>query len=245
MAVSAFWRTTGAVSTDYRLRLVLRDESGQTWAQTEAPLVSADYGSSRWASGQILEGQYDLLVDPEAPSGAYALRGELLDGDRLVADVALASIQVQGRQREYEVPAVQYPADVTLGGTATLLGYDLDTTVTPGQPLAVRLYWRGEERDSSSYTVFVHLIDASDQIWGQVDSIPVQGQYPTSGWLPGEIVADDYAVPVAADAPAGTYRLEIGMYDAATGVRLPLYDTSGARLPNDRYLVEGLSIAAP
>jgi hypothetical protein len=105
---------------------------------------------------------------------------------------------------------------VSAGGTATLLGYDLATAeVAPGGRWGVRLYWRGEDKASVSYTVFVHLIDGENRIWGQLDSVPVQGQYPTTGWLPGEIVADDYALAVAAEAPAGAYRLEIGLYDAA------------------------------
>ena len=246
LTVGAYWRAAAKMAVDYGLRLTLRDGDGRIWAQMTAAPAGEAYPTSQWPAGQILEGQYDLPIDPETPTGSYALRGQLLDGDEVVAEAPLGSIQVEGRERVFAVPTVQYSVGVSAGGTATLLGYDLaDTALAPGGTLDVRLYWRGEDKASVSYTVFVHLIDGENRIWGQVDSVPVQGQYPTTGWLPEEIVADDYALAVAADAPAGAYRLEIGMYDAASGVRLPLYDADGARLADDRYLVEGLAIVGP
>jgi hypothetical protein len=40
--------------------------------------------------------------------------------------------------------------------------------------------------------------------------------------LPNEIVADAYRITIDADAPLGKYTLIVGMYDAATGARLPV-----------------------
>jgi len=34
------------------------------------------------------------------------------------------------------------------------------------------------------------------------------------------------------------YFIEVGMYDAATGQRLPIFDEDGARLPGDRILLD-------
>ncbi|MFQ6059241.1 MAG: hypothetical protein ACE5MB_10245, partial [Anaerolineae bacterium] len=59
---------------------------------------------------------------------------------------------------------------------------------------------------------------------------------PTTGWLPGEVITDEYAIPVDSDAPPGDYVLEIGMYDALTGERLPVV-VQGARVPGDRVLL--------
>jgi hypothetical protein len=47
------------------------------------------------------------------------------------------------------------------------------------------------------------------------------GAAPTTTWLPGEIIADAYSLPLPADLPAGEYRLIVGFYNPTTGERLP------------------------
>ena len=87
------------------------------------------------------------------------------------------------------------------------------------------------------YVVFVHLIDAQDRIWAQHDGAPAAGEAPTSSWVPGQVVSDSHALDLPIDLPAGSYRLAVGMYNPATGERLELYDTAGARQPDDRLLL--------
>ena len=89
----------------------------------------------------------------------------------------------------------------------------------------------------TSYTVFVHLLDAQSHTWGQRDNLPVEGTYPTTGWLPGEVVVDEYEIVVDEAAPAGEYEIEVGMYDLATMLRLPASDEQGNPLPGDRVLL--------
>jgi hypothetical protein len=86
------------------------------------------------------------------------------------------------------------------------------------------------ERD---YTVFTHLLGpynplTTGPLWGGHDSRPGGGTYPTTVWEAGEIVIDEYEIPIQADAPPGEYRLEVGMYHLATMERLPVLDDSGA-----------------
>jgi hypothetical protein len=50
----------------------------------------------------------------------------------------------------------------------------------------------------------------------------------------GEVITDEYEIAINSDAPPGDYQIEVGMYDAATGLRLPLFDEDGTRLPGDR-----------
>jgi hypothetical protein len=89
-----------------------------------------------------------------------------------------------------------------------------------------------------SYTVFTHLLDTQNQIWGQRDNIPVSGNYPTTGWWEGEMVVDEYEIPIRTDAPAGEYRIEIGMYDATTGQRLSVFTSQAQQLSENRILLE-------
>jgi hypothetical protein len=84
--------------------------------------------------------------------------------------------------------------------------------------------------------VFTHLLDGNEQIRGQMDSIPLRGEAPTTSWVSGEVIADGYDIVVEPSAPPGTYTIEIGMYDAGIGQRLPVRDVGGALL-GDRMLV--------
>ena len=73
---------------------------------------------------------------------------------------------------------------------------------------------------------------------GQQDRLPDRGRAPTSGWVKGQIVIDEYILPVDEDAPPGTYLIEVGMYDARNMVRLPVVDAQRGRLPEDRVLLD-------
>jgi len=134
---------------------------------------------------------------------------------------------------------IQYPQTANLNDEISFLGYDLDKTrLVPGEALHLRLYWRAERPVSQDWSIFTHLLDSQETVRGQMDKVPLDGLYPTSRWLPGEVVDDDFELVLAADAPPGEYRLEVGMYNWMTGERLPVFDTAGQRVPNDRILLE-------
>jgi hypothetical protein len=49
-------------------------------------------------------------------------------------------------------------------------------------------------------------------------------------WAAGELIPDRLLVPLAQDLPAGEYLLVVGMYDFATGARLPVPDNANAEI---------------
>jgi hypothetical protein len=55
--------------------------------------------------------------------------------------------------------------------------------------------------------------------------------------MDGEVLMDRYEIPIAANVPLGPYRIEIGMYNAATGERLSVRDASGASVAERRILL--------
>lgn len=111
----------------------------------------------------------------------------------------------------------------------------------PGDLVQVTLEWQGLRRMTEDYTVFVHLLGPDGRVHGQVDAWPVSGTQATSRWEPGQAIRDAYAVPVPADAPPGTYAVEIGLYLLASGERLPVLNEAG-EIIQDRVLLEGLVI---
>jgi hypothetical protein len=64
------------------------------------------------------------------------------------------------------------------------------------------------------------VLDEGNQIVGQRDAEPGGGVRLTTLWQPGEVVADNYGVPIHPATPPGQYRVEVGMYIPETGQRL-------------------------
>jgi len=124
------------------------------------------------------------------------------------------------RQPLPAVGDIGHKVAATLGERIVLLGWEAKQT--DENSLQVILYWQAKEVMEQSYTVFVHLLDTSDRIISQRDSIPLGGEWPTTAWPPGQIVADGYNLPLPAGLPPGEYRLAVGMYHPATGQRLPV-----------------------
>jgi len=80
----------------------------------------------------------------------------------------------------------------------------------------VTVYWEAEREPACDYSVGVHLLtdatpDGPEDIVAQADRChPVDGWYPTSGWEPGEVVRDNYVLPVPQGiVPVG---VRVGMY---------------------------------
>jgi hypothetical protein len=119
----------------------------------------------------------------------------------------------------------------------------LDTpAASPGGQVRVTLEWQGLRRMADDYTVFVHLLGPDGRVHGQVDAWPVSGTQATSRWEPGQPIHDPYTVAVPADAPAGPYQVEVGLYLLATGERLPVLNEAGEVI-DDRVLLPGLTIS--
>lgn len=156
--------------------------------------------------------------------------------------VEVGEVLVQGRTPDLHPPRPQHVVSVRVGEAIQLVGYDVSTTsMRPGETLHLTLYWRCTAAMETSYTVFTHLLDPSGRLRGQHDDIPHRGELPTTSWVAGEYIADRYELQLAADAPPGAYWLEVGMYDARTLVRLPLY-ADGARLQDDRVLLARIMV---
>jgi hypothetical protein len=97
-----------------------------------------------------------------------------------------------------------------------LRGYRLAGTAQPGADLALTLTWHALEPLPINWTVFVHLVDNSNQIVAESNSIPQGGAFPMPRWNEGDWVADQHTISLPADLSAGEYRLLVGLYRADT-----------------------------
>jgi 4-amino-4-deoxy-L-arabinose transferase-like glycosyltransferase len=220
LSIRLFWRAQQPLKADYQLRLRLPGAA----SDLIVPLGGATYPTHLWAPDYVITGWYDLHTDATAASGEYPITLNLLDpnGQPLLAmDLVLATIQIAQVQRLFTTPPMQHFMPIELEDGVTFLGYDLpDEEVTPGGSVRLTLYWQARSQPELDYTAFIHLLDEAGQLWGQVDRAPVNATRPTTGWLPGEVIQDEYKLPVSAKAVPGQYRIEIGMYDVTTMSRL-------------------------
>ncbi len=100
---------------------------------------------------------------------------------------------------------------------------------------AVIFQWQSVAPAAADYTVFIHLRAADGFVLGQADGPPVSGHYPTTVWIPGELVQDIHPLPM--EAWSHTHHLAIGLYNPGSGERLPAFGPEGQRLPNDELRV--------
>jgi 4-amino-4-deoxy-L-arabinose transferase-like glycosyltransferase len=119
------------------------------------------------------------------------------------------------------------------GAALTFLGYEqLPSSPIPGGSLTLLTYWRVEAPPSSPLKIFVHLLDKSGAPIAQHDGLGS----PPDGWAAGDLIVQKHTVSLPADLAPGPYALQVGLYDAATGDRLPV-------LTADRLLLYSLEVS--
>jgi hypothetical protein len=183
-----------------------------------APLTVALGDRVLWTGEVAVNGalaqRLTLRVLPDLAAGRF----ELTVSAAGLGEATLTAVEVLAVQRGFAVPETVARVKTVLldpvtGATIRLAGYELQ----PGSPTQLTLYWQSLTPEiGADYTVFVHVLDGSDQIVKQADSQPRGGERPTSLWLQSEVVADDYTF----DLPPGDYVLAVGLYHAETGERL-------------------------
>ena len=72
--------------------------------------------------------------------------------------------------------------------------------------------------------------------YAQDDSEPRAGAYPTQWWQAGEVVVDEHTI-VLPEGPPPPLDLYVGVYDRASGARLPVADAQGNPMVNDEVII--------
>ncbi|MBN1679911.1 MAG: glycosyltransferase family 39 protein [Anaerolineae bacterium] len=130
---------------------------------------------------------------------------------------------------------IDSPANVTIGDIVRLAGFTLQGPDSTSEAITVMLYWVPLAQSENELKVFVHLIGpphpaTGSPVWSQDDHPPRYGFPGTTGWTPGEQLRDPYNLVPENGLPPGDYHLEAGLYDPASGERLPVLDADGSIL---------------
>ncbi len=128
-------------------------------------------------------------------------------------------------------PVGRAPLAIYGDNEIALLSVETEGTPGPGRRVVLEAHWQALRPLADDYTVFVHVVGANEQRYAQHDGMPLDGQLPTTRWLPGAILTDRYEVVLSPDAPSGSdYRYWLGWYLGQTGERLAVGE-------DDKYVV--------
>jgi hypothetical protein len=245
--LSLFWKAQRTGPTATRLHASLVANSGSVVAEADVPLATAAFPTASWQAGDVLREMYRIPVPAALPPSSYQLRVQALaDGQSPTlgaTGVSLGTVKVTASVAAAPIAPPQFPLAYTLGSSIALDGYDLETTrVAPGGKVRLALHWSDVGSVDSDYTVFVHLLNANEKVVAQRDQQPTAGRRPTTSWMAGEQIVDSYVLDVPVGTPPGTFVVEIGMYNATNGARLPI---ARDRQPaGDRIIVTQIVVAA-
>ncbi len=242
LKVVTYWQAKRAPEHTYTVWGQLGPhDATQRVADTDRWLGGTLYPSQVWRAGDVVQHTLQFQLPNWTPAPAlYWVRMGLLDAQG--ARVALATednIVVLGpwRVRAADEPsAPAQPTDFYLGSTyenteVRLAGVTYDSVLD--ETLHVTLTWKARAPLPTDYVAFVHLLDTAGKMVAQHDGPPARGAYPTSWWLPGDVILDQHTLSLSSGLDTQSWRLHVGLYDPVTLQRLPAYNAAGARLPDD------------
>jgi hypothetical protein len=120
--------------------------------------------------------------------------------------------------------------NATFAGKLQLTGLSLDRT---DEGLEVKYRWRCLKPVDRDYWCFTHIVDAQGRIAGYLDHQILAGGPPTSNWNEGDAAVERLLFRLPANQGATTYHLRLGVFDRATGERLPISASTFPLTDND------------
>jgi hypothetical protein len=100
-----------------------------------------------------------------------------------------------------------------------LLGLDIDAEGV------LTLYWQTDEQVPADFTLFLHIFGADGAQVAAADGPPLNSDWPTSAWVPGQPFADVRRISL----PPGRYSVHLGFYDPASGARISAFRHDGTQ----------------
>lgn len=147
----------------------------------------------------------------------------------------------------YRLWGMEHGAQAQFGDSIRLLGYDQDRdAAAPGEAVTFRFYWQAAATPTDDYSLFIHLLaEDSDAPLAQADGAPARPERLTLSWNePSEtLISQPFALTVPPDAPPGSYRVMIGLYNYVTGQRLPVTDLTSGDSSGDALLLTRLEVS--
>jgi len=223
------WRPSEAqrVTLGTSLRLVGTDS--QTWAQVDEQPLGPLFDSARWPVGLAQRQALALQVPAGTPPGEYeavlvayaAASGQPLEPTPVNGAAVEPPGMILGRvsvERPLPAPEAR-PAVAKFGPLALIEARTPVTTLSPGDAIPVELLWQARSAPGEPLVVVIQLLDPAGNVAAGLEEQPLNGRYGAQSWEAGELVRDRHTLGAPPHLRAGAYRLVVGVYRAADGVR--------------------------
>jgi hypothetical protein len=122
-------------------------------------------------------------------------------------------------------PHPQHKLDVDMDDKLQVLGYDttdengrLVNVVSPGRAYRMRTYYRVLAPVTTEWEAFIHIDGYRRRHNG--DHKPLDGKYPFSLWLPGDLIVDDYEFKLEPNFSPGNYTVYFGLFVGDTRMKV-------------------------
>jgi 4-amino-4-deoxy-L-arabinose transferase-like glycosyltransferase len=195
-----------------------------------------NYPATLWPDGGIIADRIAVRSFFDSAAPVEARLTVRLSEDAPRQDVATVKLMPDRWPERLEPIA-------TMGDVIELASADLpDDAATPGGSIPVRLQWQVIAPPGPAlFHVFVHVGDPTQQPLAQYDGPIMAGpfgpsEYPPHLWEAGEGFEDTVRLTLPEDLPPGEYPIQVGVYDFASGNRLPVM-VADERQPNDTLRV--------
>ena len=258
LSITIRWQTRRWMADPLAISLKLLDKDFVVGGERIATLGER-YPNVLWAPTELIEETYPLAVRPDAAPGLYRLELSLIRQDETLPEgFEYLSVVQDDKILDKNLNPITirlldpahgttpgYPISAQMGASIRLTGYDIvpQPSISASQPpTTLTLHWQSTAKIPIAYTVFTQLIGPDGQVWAQWDNPPQAGRYPTTAWDRTDAVIDRYTLSLREGAPAGDYRLLIGMYDPNSGERLPI-KLNGQQQPHNALELTTIFIA--
>ncbi len=161
----------------------------------------------------LARGPYALLLDGQ-PLGEIELRQFQIPANLDQVNGVIFGEQPTGNEQPSAVDGRRSSEQIALAA------YQFEPTA---DFIGIKVAWQAQTSHLPDYTVFVQLLNAEthERLAG-IDTPPQKGEWPTSRWVKGEVVVDEYLVAIPPGLSAGFYDIIVGLYRPETGQRLTL-----------------------
>jgi hypothetical protein len=234
-----YWQCLKPIMTDYSVFVIVYGRQLQEVGKRDAYPYHGLYATRQCQPGQLFADPYQVPIAAAEANRPAVLRAQIgvkdwATGMELTPNAngaAVSAVMLSvGKLAGTPQPERDRTMNYRLGDGITLL----DARMERGESGALlSLTWQAAATPPEAYTTFVHVLDADGKLIGQADGPPLGGDYPTDWWSPGETIIDERPLPLPPEAD----RVTIGLYRLSDGMRLPVVDGAGQRVPNDEIVL--------
>jgi hypothetical protein len=224
--VTLYWQALRPIERELVSFVHITDRAANILTESSGIPSEGNLPTTRWEPGQIITDTHILTLPRTVATPLIArLDVGLFDFHRNVfipvfdeAGVPSSSTITQFKviPTEWPSPHPRHSLDINFDHQINLIGYDWIP-----ETAELVLYWRALATMQKDYNVFVHILNSDEHLVAQADGSPINGNYPTSWWSPGDVVVDRRKVPTL---NPGTYKILVGLYDLTDGTRLSRTD---------------------